>query len=170
MQSTTFIAHHRANDFFLSPPRSSYKKHFWGTSLGEKLRAMSSGSSGLSANVASEERIPPYATSRAGSRAGCPREDQKATYFKLTLPNTGNEFKVAVLVSGTPARFLLHVRSAIHACKQMGLDMSFPDAEKAVKTAKLDAETAKEEYTQLRNYEKRRGAIKGMRLVLPLRL
>ncbi len=27
---------------------------------------------------------------------------KKTTYFKLTLPNTGNEFKVAIWVSGTP--------------------------------------------------------------------
>eukprot|EP00804_Cyclotella_cryptica_P001835 CCRYP_018420-RA/>CCRYP_018420-RA protein AED:0.44 eAED:0.44 QI:0/-1/0/1/-1/1/1/0/59 len=33
----------------------------------------------------------PSLHSRAGSRAGCPGEDQKTTYFKLTLPNTGNE-------------------------------------------------------------------------------
>eukprot|EP00804_Cyclotella_cryptica_P025660 CCRYP_002870-RA/>CCRYP_002870-RA protein AED:0.36 eAED:0.36 QI:0/-1/0/1/-1/1/1/0/123 len=80
---------------------------------------------------------------------------KKTTYFKLTLPNTGNELKVAVWASGTPKQFLLHVRSAIHACMQMGLDMSFADAEKAVKTAKLNAEIAKEEYTQLRNSKKK---------------
>jgi len=44
---------------------------------------------------------------------------KKTTYVKLTLPN---ELKVAVWASGTPEQFLLHVRSAIHACKQMGLD------------------------------------------------
>eukprot|EP00804_Cyclotella_cryptica_P013634 CCRYP_012963-RA/>CCRYP_012963-RA protein AED:0.41 eAED:0.41 QI:277/-1/0/1/-1/1/1/0/127 len=81
---------------------------------------------------------------------------KKTTYFKLTLPNTGNELKVAVWVSGTPEQFLLHVRSVIHACKQIGLDTSFANAEKAVKTAKLDAEIAKEEYTQLRRSEKKK--------------
>eukprot|EP00804_Cyclotella_cryptica_P028380 CCRYP_016426-RA/>CCRYP_016426-RA protein AED:0.65 eAED:1.00 QI:0/-1/0/1/-1/1/1/0/79 len=40
---------------------------------------------------------------------------KKTTYFKLTLPNTGNELKVAIWASGTPEQFLLHVRSAIHA-------------------------------------------------------
>eukprot|EP00804_Cyclotella_cryptica_P022963 CCRYP_014980-RA/>CCRYP_014980-RA protein AED:0.48 eAED:0.48 QI:0/-1/0/1/-1/1/1/0/106 len=60
------------------------------------------------------------------------------TYFKLTLPNTGNEFKVAVWASRTPEQFLLHVRSAIHACKQMGLDTDFAAAEKAVETAKMN--------------------------------
>ena len=37
---------------------------------------------------------------------------KKTTYFKLTLPNTGNELKVAIWASGTPEQFLLHVRTA----------------------------------------------------------
>eukprot|EP00804_Cyclotella_cryptica_P015562 CCRYP_003573-RA/>CCRYP_003573-RA protein AED:0.43 eAED:1.00 QI:0/0/0/1/1/1/2/0/248 len=57
----------------------------------------------------------------------------------------GNELKVAVWASGTPEQFLLHVRSAIHACKQMGLDTDFAEA-KAVETARIEAELAKEEY------------------------
>eukprot|EP00804_Cyclotella_cryptica_P010728 CCRYP_005515-RA/>CCRYP_005515-RA protein AED:0.48 eAED:1.00 QI:0/-1/0/1/-1/1/1/0/321 len=85
----------------------------------------------------------------------------KTTYFKLTLPNTGNELKVAVWASGTPKQFLLHVRSTIPACKQMGFDTSFADAEKAVKTAKLNADIVKEEYTQLRNSEKKKKGNKG---------
>eukprot|EP00804_Cyclotella_cryptica_P006199 CCRYP_015282-RA/>CCRYP_015282-RA protein AED:0.37 eAED:0.37 QI:0/-1/0/1/-1/1/1/0/77 len=36
-------------------------------------------------------------------------KNKKTTYFKLTLPNTGNELKVAVWASGTPEQFLLHV-------------------------------------------------------------
>jgi len=36
-------------------------------------------------------------------------KNKKTTYFKLTLPNTGNELKVAVWVSGTPKQFLLHI-------------------------------------------------------------
>eukprot|EP00804_Cyclotella_cryptica_P024749 CCRYP_001726-RA/>CCRYP_001726-RA protein AED:0.44 eAED:0.44 QI:42/1/0.5/1/0/0/2/0/194 len=64
----------------------------------------------------------------------------------------GNELKVAVWASGTPEQFLLHVRSAIHACKQMGLDTSFAEAEKAI---------AKEEYTQLRTSEKKKKGNKG---------
>eukprot|EP00804_Cyclotella_cryptica_P027897 CCRYP_003796-RA/>CCRYP_003796-RA protein AED:0.34 eAED:1.00 QI:0/0/0/1/1/1/2/0/430 len=88
-------------------------------------------------------------------------KNKKTTYFKLTLPNTGNKLKVAVWASGTPEQFLLHVRSAIHACKQMRLDTSFADAEKAIKTAKLDAEIAKEEYAQLHNSEKKKKGHKG---------
>eukprot|EP00804_Cyclotella_cryptica_P017627 CCRYP_006777-RA/>CCRYP_006777-RA protein AED:0.40 eAED:0.74 QI:0/0/0/1/1/1/3/0/210 len=89
-------------------------------------------------------------------RAGCPRKGQKTTYFKLTLPNTGNELKVAVWASGTPEQFLLHVRSAIHACKQMGLDTDFAAAEKAVETAKIEAELAKQEYVTVQNAEKKK--------------
>eukprot|EP00804_Cyclotella_cryptica_P020538 CCRYP_003393-RA/>CCRYP_003393-RA protein AED:0.40 eAED:0.79 QI:0/0/0/1/1/1/2/0/347 len=83
-------------------------------------------------------------------------EGQKTTYFKLTLPNTGNELKVAVWASGTPEQFLLHVRSAIHACKQMGLDTDFAAAEKAVETAKIEAELAKQDYVTVRNAEKKK--------------
>ena len=38
-------------------------------------------------------------------------------YFKLTLPNTGNELKVAIWASGTPEQFLLHIHTAMHVCK-----------------------------------------------------
>eukprot|EP00804_Cyclotella_cryptica_P028332 CCRYP_013202-RA/>CCRYP_013202-RA protein AED:0.41 eAED:0.41 QI:0/-1/0/1/-1/1/1/0/85 len=44
-------------------------------------------------------------------------KNKKTTYFKLTLPNTGNKLKVAVWASVTPEQFLLHVRSVIHVCK-----------------------------------------------------
>ena len=33
-------------------------------------------------------------------------KNKKTTYFKLTLPNTGNELKVAVWASGTPELYL----------------------------------------------------------------
>ena len=44
---------------------------------------------------------------------------KKANYFKLMLPNMGRELKVALWASWTPEQFILHVRSAIHTCKQM---------------------------------------------------
>eukprot|EP00804_Cyclotella_cryptica_P023073 CCRYP_000323-RA/>CCRYP_000323-RA protein AED:0.46 eAED:0.51 QI:0/-1/0/1/-1/1/1/0/141 len=94
-------------------------------------------------------------------------KDKKTTYFKLTLPNTGNELKVAVWASGTPEQFLLHVRSAIHACKQMGLDTDFAAAEKAVETAKIEAELAKQDYATARNAEKKK---KGNKQEAPARL
>eukprot|EP00804_Cyclotella_cryptica_P022218 CCRYP_017950-RA/>CCRYP_017950-RA protein AED:0.35 eAED:0.85 QI:0/0/0/1/0/0.5/2/139/459 len=87
-------------------------------------------------------------------------KDKKTTYFKLTLPNTGNELKVAVWASGTPEQFLLHVRSAIHACKQMGLDTDFAAAERAVETATFEAEVAKQEYVMVRNAEKKKKGTK----------
>ena len=46
---------------------------------------------------------------------------KKTMYFKLTLPNTGNELKVAIWASGTPEQFLLHVRTAMHICKRLVL-------------------------------------------------
>ncbi len=78
------------------------------------------------------------------------------TYVKLTLPNTGNELKVAVWASGTPEQFVLHVRPAIHACKQMGLDANFTKAEQTVVHAVLKAKLAKKEYVKLRSSEKKK--------------
>eukprot|EP00804_Cyclotella_cryptica_P023648 CCRYP_011963-RB/>CCRYP_011963-RB protein AED:0.40 eAED:0.67 QI:0/0/0.2/1/0/0/5/139/556 len=142
---------------------SSYKKLFLGTSLGEKLRAMSSvkaipkglkwvecerGVGGKNSPIRYIPEQDPVQDALA--------KDKKTTYFKLTLPNTGNELKVAVWASGTPEQFLLHVRSAIHACKQMGPDTDFAAAEKAVETAKIEAELAKQDYVTVRNAEKKK--------------
>ena len=165
-QGTTFIARHCANDFFLHPPRSSYKKLFIGTSLGEKLQAMSSvkaipeglkwveckrGVGGKNSPIRYIPEQDPVQDALA--------KDKKTTYFKLTLPNTGNELKVAVWASGTPEQFLLHVRSAIHACKQMGLGTEFAAAERAVESVKIEVELAKEEYAKLRNAEKKKNVV-----------
>ncbi len=43
-------------------------------------------------------------------------KSKKTTYFKLNLPNTGNELKVAIWTSRTPKQFLLHVWIVIHVC------------------------------------------------------
>ena len=83
-------------------------------------------------------------------------KNKKASYFKLTLPNMGNELKVAIWASGTPEQFLLHVHTAIHVCKQMGLDINFANAEKAVTAAKLDAHLSKTEYAQVHSSQKRK--------------
>ena len=73
---------------------------------------------------------------------------------------TGNELKVAVWTSRTPEQFVLHIRSAIHACKQMGLDAKFAETEQTVIQAELEAELAKEEYVKLCSSDKKRtGAI-----------
>ena len=69
---------------------------------------------------------------------------KKTTYFKLTLLNTGNELKVAIRASRTPEQFLLHVCTALHICKQLGLQTKEADAMMALEAAycKLDAAKA----------------------------
>ena len=59
----------------------------------------------------------------------------------MTLLNTRNELKVAIWASGTPEQFLLHVHTAVHVCKQIGLDMKYADAAMVLEAAycKLDA-------------------------------
>ena len=89
------------------------------------------------------------------------KKSKKNTYFKLALPNTGNELKVVIWASGTPKQYLLHVCTTIHMCKQMGLDANFTDAKKAVTTAKLDAKLATTEYAQVCSSKKKKN--KGVR-------
>ena len=72
---------------------------------------------------------------------------KKTTYFKLTLPHTGNELKVTIWVSRSPKQFLLHVLTAIHACKWKGLDADFNEAKVALESAILDLDIAKLEYS-----------------------
>ena len=83
--------------------------------------------------------------SQAGSHASCPQE-KKTTYFKLTLPNSRNELKLALWASRTPEQFLLHVHTVIHACKQMGLDANFIKDKVAREPANLDLDIVKTEY------------------------
>jgi hypothetical protein len=80
----------------------------------------------------------------------------------------GNEVKVAIWGTGTPGQFLLHVHTIIHACKQMGLDVNFADAEKAVTTAELDTELAKIEYAHVRSSKKKKNkGNEGEGMILP---
>ena len=81
---------------------------------------------------------------------------KKTNYFKLMLPNTGSKLKVALWASGTPEQFVLHVRSAIHACKQMEHDVKYLNAKEAVTTANLDLDIKKEEYVQFVPQRERR--------------
>ena len=76
-------------------------------------------------------------------------------YFKLMLTDMGSELKVALLVTRTPKQFILHVRSAIHACKQMEHDIKFSKTKEAVANATLDLEIKKGEYAQVHNLEKK---------------
>ena len=46
-------------------------------------------------------------------------KNKKTNYLKLMLPHTSSKLKVMPWVSGTPVKFILHVRSAIHTCKQI---------------------------------------------------
>lgn len=50
-------------------------------------------------------------------------------------------------MSGTCKHFLLHVCTAIHACKQMRLDTNFKEVKVALKSANLDIDIAKTEYS-----------------------
>ena len=72
------------------------------------------------------------------------------------LPHMGSKFKVALWASGTPEQFVLHVQSAIHACKQMEHDVNFSKAKEAVANATLDLEIKKDEYMQVHSTEKKR--------------
>ena len=83
-------------------------------------------------------------------------KNKKTNYFKLTLPHTGSELKVAMWASGTPEQFILHVRAAIHACKQMEHDIKCRDSEEAVETAVMDLDIKKEEYAKVRASEKKK--------------
>ena len=83
-------------------------------------------------------------------------KNKQTNYFKLTLPHTGSELKVALWASGTPKQFILHVRSAIQVCRQMEHDVKFSKAEEAVANAILDLVIKKDEYAQIRSSEKKR--------------
>jgi len=72
------------------------------------------------------------------------------------LPNTGSELKVAFWASWTPEQFILHVCSAIDACKQMELDIKFENTEEAVTMATLVLDVRKEEYVQVRTSERKK--------------
>jgi len=81
---------------------------------------------------------------------------KKTIYFKSTLPNSSSKLKVALWASGTPEQFILHVGSAIHACKQMEHDIKYLNTEEAVAMANLDLDIKKEEYMQVCTLEKRK--------------
>ena len=74
---------------------------------------------------------------------------KKTMYFKLTLPNTGNELMVSIWVSGTPEQFLLHVHTAFHICKQLGLETKEANAMMALEAAYRRLNATKAEYAKL---------------------
>ena len=73
-------------------------------------------------------------------------KSKQTTYFKLTLQNMENKLKVAMWASGTPKQFLLHERTATHACKQIGLDI---EAKMMLESAHCELDATKTEYAQL---------------------
>jgi hypothetical protein len=81
---------------------------------------------------------------------------KKPNYFKLTIPHMGSKLKVALWASGTPEQFILHMRSAIHTCKQMEHDIKFSKAEETVANAIFDLEIKKEEYAQVCSSERKK--------------
>ena len=76
-------------------------------------------------------------------------KNKKTIYFKLMLPNTGNELKVSIWVSGTPEQFLLHVHTAMHVCKQISLDTKEASAMMVLEAAYCELDAAKVEYAKL---------------------
>ena len=78
------------------------------------------------------------------------KKTKKTTYFKLTIPNTRNELKVAIWASGTPEQSLLHVRTAMHICKQLGLETKEANTMMVLEAAYCELDAAKAEYAKLR--------------------
>ena len=69
-------------------------------------------------------------------------------YFKLNLPNTRNELKVANWAPGTPEQFLVHVRTAMHVCNQIGLETKEANAMMVLEDAYCKLDVAKAEYAK----------------------
>ena len=67
-------------------------------------------------------------------------KSKKTTYFKWTLPNTGNDLKVALWVSGTAEQFLLHVHTTMNVCTHICLNTNEADAMMALETAYCELE------------------------------
>jgi hypothetical protein len=84
------------------------------------------------------------------------KKSKNTNYFKLMLLNMGSKLKVALWTSGTPEQFILHVCSAIHACKQMENDIKYLNAKEAVARANLDLGIKKEEYAQVCTLERKK--------------
>ena len=65
------------------------------------------------------------------------------------LSNTGSKLKVAIWVSRTPEQFLLHVHTAMHVSKQIGLNTKEANAMMVLKAVSCKLDAAKVEYAKL---------------------
>ena len=100
------------------------------------------------------EELPNMLQSGAGPGTRCTRKNKKMTYFKLMLPNTRNELKVAIWANGTPKQFLLHIHTAMHVCKQISLDTKKANAMMVLEAAYCKLDAAKVCYANWQNYQK----------------
>ena len=73
-------------------------------------------------------------------------EKNKNTYFKLTLPNKGNKLKVGIWASKIFKQVVQHLCTAIHACKQIWVDVNFTKAKVALKSTNHDLDIVNVEY------------------------
>ena len=79
---------------------------------------------------------------------------KKSNHFKLTLPKTGSEMRVAIWASGTSEHFLIHVCQAVNVIQQMGLDLKFNEAPDAVKNLWWNFDIAKDAYSKAKREHK----------------
>ncbi len=129
----SIVVHHHANNFFIMPPKSTFKSLLIGTHLEEQLLKMS-----LAKSTPKGLKVVECKHGMGCKNAPIcyiPEQDlvqdalekmKKTIYIKLTLSNTENELKVAIWASGTPKQFLLHIHTAMHICKQLGCETEMP--------------------------------------------
>jgi hypothetical protein len=72
-------------------------------------------------------------------------KNNMTNYFKLTLPHMGSELKATLWAARNPEQFILHVRSAIHTCKQKEHNVKFSRAKEAFATVMLNLEITKDQ-------------------------
>ena len=67
-----------------------------------------------------------------------------------------NELKVVICVPRTPKQFLLHGSTAVHVCKQNGLDTNYANTSMALEAAYCKLDAAKTEYAHLEKATKKK--------------
>ena len=138
--------------FDFCPPRSSFKALFQGTELGEALKRMLLSKAvpeGLKSvecerGVGGKNSPIRYILEQDPIQEALETKHQP-TSFKLSLPS-GSEMRMVRWASGTPEHFLIHVRGAIHAIKEMELDTKFQEAPKEVESPIVEVDLTKMQY------------------------